>query len=184
MNADKHLVLAALFCATAAFAQVPPDTPPPPPPAESTDITSVGSLGWLNGCWGGQVNKRDFREQWAPLRGNTLIGMSSTVLEDKLQNYEYLRIEARADGVYYVALPSGKPADSFKLTSIRNDEREGASVYTFENTREDFPQRIVYRRGSEGWLYASIEGKINGQDRQQTFPMRRLDCETGDFIRK
>lgn len=174
MNANKYLALAA-FVTTCAVAQ----TPPAPP--EGTDINAVASLSWLNGCWGGTVNKRDFREQWAPVRGNTMIGMSSTVFEDKLQNYEYLRIEARADGVYYVALPSGKQQDSFKLTSIRPEERDGATFYTFENQREEFPQRIVYRRGTEGWLYATIEGKLNGQDRQQTFPMRRMNCETGEF---
>ena len=46
------------------------------------------------------------------------------------------------------------------------------------------PQRIVYRRGSEGWLYATIDGKVKGEDRQVIYPMRRIDCETGEFIRK
>ena len=43
---------------------------------------------------------------------------------------------------------------------------------------------IVYRRGSEGWLYASVEGKLRGEDRTVTYPMRRVGCESGEFIRK
>jgi len=184
MKTNKLLVLAMALAALSASAQVPPPAPPPPPPAESTDIGSVAAMGWLYGCWAGLVNKRDFREQWMPLRGNTMLGIGSTVLEDKLTSFEYLRIEARGDGVYYVALPSGKTEDAFKLVSIVNDEKEGASIYTFSNPAHEFPQRIVYRRGTEGWLYATIEGKVNGQDRQVTYPMRRIDCESGDFIRK
>jgi len=33
-----------------------------------TTTTDVGALAWLDGCWGGTVNQRDFREQWSPLR--------------------------------------------------------------------------------------------------------------------
>lgn len=183
MNAEKSLLLAVLVAATSVCAQVPADAPPPPP-AESTDVNSVASMGWLYGCWGGLVNKRSFREQWMPLRGDTMIGMSSTVNEDKMQDYEYLRIEAQADGVYYVALPSGQPPDKFKLVSINIDPREGATFYIFENPQHDFPQRVIYRRATEGWLYATVEGKLNGQDKRVTYPMRRIDCETGDFIRK
>jgi len=52
------------------------------------------------------------------------------------------------------------------------------------NPAAGFPAKITYRRGSEGWLYAAVEGKIDGADRQVTYPMRRIDCESGEFIRK
>ena len=118
-----------------------------------------------------------------PLRGNTLLGIGSTEFQDKLSSYEYLRIESRADGIFYVALPSEQKEAAFKLVSAVRDEREKATIFTFENPQHDFPQRITYRRGTEGWLYATIEGKSQGQDRQVTYPFRRIDCESGEFIR-
>lgn len=153
-----------------------------PPPAPAGDVYAVSSLSWLYGCWGGTVNQRNFREQWMPLRGNTMLGIGSTVYQDKLSSYEYLRIEARADGVFYVALPSGQKEAAFKLVSVTTDD--GATLFTFSNPEHDFPQRIIYRRATEGWLYATVEGKNNGQDRQVIYPMRRIDCESGDFIRE
>ena len=181
MNIRRHFLVGALFIATTAASQPSPESPPI---AESTDVNSVASMAWLYGCWGGLVNKRDFREQWMPFRGNTMVGMSSTMLDDKLQSYEYLRIEARTDGVYYVVHSSGKTEEAFKLVSIANDTRERASTYTFANPALEFPKRISYRRGTEGWLYATVEGKLNGQDQRVTYPMRRIDCENGEFIRK
>jgi hypothetical protein len=118
-----------------------------------------------------------------PLRGDTLLGIGSTEFEGKLSSYEYLRIERRADGIYYVALPSEQKEAAFKLVSAVKDERDKSSTFTFENLQHDFPQRISYRRGTEGWLYATVEGKVQGQDRQVTYPYRRIDCEGGEFIR-
>jgi hypothetical protein len=65
----------------------------------------LAPLAWLDGCWRGTVNQREFREHWMPLRGGLLLGMSQTVMGGKSQGYEYLRIESRPDGIYYVAQP-------------------------------------------------------------------------------
>ena len=142
----------------------------------------IESLGWLEGCWRGAVNQREFREYWLPLRGGMIVGAGHTVLQDKTQDFEYMRVEARADGVYFVVVPSGKPEASFKLTTIADDGR--GTEFTFVNGVDDFPQRIVYRRGSEGWLYASIDGKLNGEERKVIYPMRRIACESGEPVVK
>jgi len=179
MNAIRIFAAAAAWQAALAFAQ----TPAAAPEMIKLDTKSMSELSWLSGCWGGKVNQRDFREQWMPLRGSTLLGIGSTEFQDKLSSYEYLRIESRADGIFYVALPSEQKEAAFKLVSAVRDEREKATIFTFENPQHDFPQRITYRRGTEGWLYATIEGKSQGQDRQVTYPFRRIDCESGEFIR-
>ena len=80
-------------------------------------------------------------------------------------------------------MPSGQKETAFKLVTIEKDP-QGDVLHTFTNPANDFPQRIVYRRGTEGWLYATIDGKLKGEDRQVIYPMRRIDCETGEFIRK
>lgn len=179
MNAIRTLAAAAALCSAATLAQ----TPPAATEVVKLPTDAMAELTWLSGCWGGKVNGRDFREQWMPLRGNTLVGIGSTEFEGKLSSYEYLRIEARPDGVFYVALPSGQKEAAFKLVSAVRDERDKSSTFTFENAQHDFPQKISYRRGTEGWLYATVEGNVQGQDKQVTYPYRRIDCEGGEFIR-
>ncbi len=174
------LLAAALGVSVRAAAQVQP-APATAAPA-TNDVNAVASLAWLNGCWAGTVNQRDFREQWSPLRGDVLLGVGSTVYQGKAQSYEYLRIERRPDGVYYVALPSGQKEDAFKLVAIKTDDQD--TIFTFSNPQHDFPQTIIYRRATEGWLYAQVEGKLNGEAKQIIYPMRRIDCESGELIRK
>jgi hypothetical protein len=173
--AARHATVALLFAAAAAGAQTPPAAEEP-----------LASLAWLDGCWRGSVNQRDFREQWMPLRGGMLLGVSQLVMDGKTQGYEYLRLESRPDGVYYVATPSGAKEDAFKFVGKTIDTQgdRGDELFAFERSAQEFPQRIVYRRASGGWLYAQVEGKVNGADRQVIYPMRRVDCASGAFIMK
>jgi hypothetical protein len=177
-HAAAVVALIATLCG-AANAQAPAAEAPK---ASDAPATSLDALAWLEGCWRGSANQREFREHWLPLRGGMMVGMGQTVMQDKTQDYEYLRIESRPDGVYYVAIPSGKKESAFRLANVVTDDR--GTEYTFTNAIDEFPQRIVYRRGSEGWLYASIEGKLNGEDRKVLYPMRRIGCESGEVIRK
>jgi hypothetical protein len=155
-------------------------------PAEPRASTGgpLAALAWLEGCWRGSVNRREFREQWMPLRGNLLLGVSHMVMQDKTQGFEYLRLESRPDGIYYVASPSGQAESAFRLVSETADRAEGRNdqIFTFDNPAQEFPQKITYRRGSDGWLYAVVDGKSGGKDRQVMYPMRRVDCESGEFI--
>ena len=179
--------ISVLLPSTTAGAQTPAAVPADPARAEETRPASpLAPLAWLEGCWRGDVNQREYREHWMPLRGGVLIGVSQTVLQDKMQGYEYLRLESRPDGVFYVARPSGKAEAAFRLQEQTVDTREGRNdtIFTFVNPRSEFPQRIVYRRASEGWLYATVEGKVGGADRQVVYPLRRVDCESGELIRK
>lgn len=184
------LLAAVLFGAPVA-AQTAPVPPASPAPSSSAQAKLPGSdafasLAWLEGCWRGSVNQREFNEHWLPPRSNVMVGASHTVAQERTQSYEYLRLEVRPDGVYYVAVPSGQKEAAFRLvertvdtTAGRNDE-----IYTFANPAHDFPQKITYRRASEGWLYATVEGTVNGAPRQVIYPMRRIGCESGEFLRR
>ena len=185
------LYLAAAFVATSAAAQTPvpsatPPTPAAPPAAEAKTAPTgpLAPLAWLEGCWRGTAGLREFREQWMPLRGAMMLGVSQTVDKGETQDYEYLRLEQRSGSVFYVASPPGKAEIAFKFegeTSDKTNERND-TIFTFVNPANEFPKQIAYRRSSGGWLYAAVEGKVGGADRKATYPMRRIDCESGESI--
>jgi hypothetical protein len=193
-RASRAFAMAMLCCgsvlAGALHAQVPAPTPPPAPapaPAAAAPAKTAGpaleltSLSWLEGCWRGEVSQYEFREHWLPLRGGLMVGAGHVVFQGKTQDYGYLRLETRADGVYYVSISSARKEAAFKLTANSVDDKD--AIFTFTNSVDEFPQRVVYRRGSEGWLYATVEGKVNGEDKQVIYPMRRVDCKSGAVIR-
>lgn len=154
-----------------------------PNPASAT--SPLDQFAWLRGCWAGKVERREFIESWLPARGGMMVGVGHTVLqerkkrggEQKTSEFQYLRLEERADGLYYVAIESGTKETAFKFTSV--GEQLGRKAYTFVNPADAFPQKIVYLRGSEGWLYAQVAGKIGDNPKEVTYPMRHVDCVTG-----
>ncbi|CAG0990360.1 hypothetical protein BURK1_02231 [Burkholderiales bacterium] len=143
----------------------------------------LAPLAWLSGCWRGEVNRREFREFWQPLRGNLMVGVSRNALPERTISFEYLRLEPRADGVYYVSSSMGKSEIAFKLVS---STRDGADeIFTFgTGSTTGFPTALTYRRAGGGWLYVEVAGQAQGKDHKVIYPFRRVDCETGEFIRK
>ena len=183
----KLLCCVALL-AGAVHAQGPAPAPmPAPAPAAAAPAKTAGpalelkSLAWLDGCWRGEVAQYEFREHWLPMAGGLMVGAGHVVFQGKTQDYGYLRLETRADGVYYVSISSAKKEAAFKLTSTSVDDKD--TIFTFANAVDEFPQRVVYRRAAEGWLYAAVEGKVNSEDKQVIYPMRRVDCQSGALIR-
>jgi hypothetical protein len=113
---------------------------------------TLTDVSWITGSWqtapGG---RRQIEEHWTAAAGGSMMGVSRTVAGDKTVEFEYLRIEQRADGIYYVAHPKARcPGTDFKLT------RATATEAVFENPQHDFPKRIIYRKTDDG-LTASID---------------------------
>ena len=184
------LALTCCLPAASLHAQTPTPAEPAraaaPTPSETAKAVAppleLASLSWLDGCWRGEVAQYEFREHWLPLRGGLMVGAGHVVFQGKTQDYGYLRLETRPDGVYYVSISSAKKEAAFRLASATIDDKD--TIFTFARSGDEFPQRIVYRRGAEGWLYGSVEGKVKGEEKQVIYPMRRVDCQSGELIRK
>lgn len=137
----------------------------------SPQAAGADSLAWLSGCWQFERAGRRVREQWMPPDGGALLGMSRTVKDGALLEFEFVRIESRDGRLHYVAKPSGQEEAAFALA------RSGPDEVLFENPQHDFPQRIGYRRQSKDSLLAWVEGSRDGRDRRLEFPYQRVACE-------
>jgi hypothetical protein len=116
--------------------------------------TAIADLAWIAGDWQTAAGGRSqVEEHWTQPAGRTMIGMGRTIAGGKTTEFEYLRLEQRADAIYYVAHPKARsPGTDFKLTRVSAQEA------VFENPQHDFPKRIIYRKNVDGSLTASIDG--------------------------
>jgi len=129
---------------------------------------TIADLSWMAGDWqtapGGRTQ---IEEHWTGVAGGSMMGVSRTVAGEKTVEFEYLRIEQRSDGVYYVAHPKARcPGTDFKLT------RASATEAVFENPQHDFPKRIIYRKTGDYSLTASIDAGEG--TKSMTFAFRRM----------
>ncbi len=165
--------LALFLAAAAAAAQTAA-----PPSAAPKGQDALASLAWLEGCWKGAVTHREFTETWGAASGGTMRGTSRMVVDGVSQGDDALRLETRADALYYVVTPAGRSEEAFRFVGRSVDTLEGRSdeIFTFENPAQPFPQRISYRHTAGGALYAEVSGKVNGADRTVIYPMRKAEC--------
>ena len=135
-------------------------------PAPSPTVKDVA---WIAGCWEFTRGPRHVVENWMPVEGGTMIGVSRTVNDGKTTEWEFLIIREGPKGLDYVARPSGQAEATFTSTRVSSAE------VVFENPAHDFPTRIIYKRDGDA-LIASIEGPMNGQTRRIDFPYKKTSC--------
>ena len=133
-------------------------------------VAPIARLNWLHGCWLSEAGPRTVEEQWMAPRGGSMLGMSRTVQDGNLREYELIVIRQTAGALAYEAHPSGQPTATFTMKEL------GDSSVLFENLQHDFPQRIGYRRDAPDRLTAWIEGTSGGRTRRVEFPYRRAAC--------
>ncbi|WP_269532148.1 DUF6265 family protein [Chitinimonas sp. BJYL2] len=128
-------------------------------------------LAWLAGCWRQSAAESGSVEVWTLPAAGTLLGVSRTVRQGQLREFEFMRIHTLNDALHYTAQPSGRDETHFKLISGH------AKALVFENPHHDFPQRVLYTLQADGGLLARIEGSLQGKPRARDFPMQRVKCE-------
>ena len=150
-----HVVLAALIALTA----IRPGPRPNPQPGPSAG--RIAELAWLEGHWTGNDGPLRMEEIWTSADGGALVGLHKDVSTRggaaRMASFEFLRIEAGADGVAYVAQPGGQPPTRFPLVE------SGPRRAVFANLAHDFPQRILYWVDDAGALHARVEGPKGGK---------------------
>ena len=132
------------------------------PPAAAPRIAD---LAFLAGSWVAEGGPVRIEEQWLCPGPDGMVGMGRTtsVAKAKTVFFEYLRIEARADGLFYVAQPKGGPATEFPLVRLE------AGTVVFENFAHDFPKRIIYTKRPDGGLTARVEGDAAKPEQAEEF---------------
>jgi hypothetical protein len=153
----RSILLAAAFAAlgSEAFGQNPA------PPAGIPDAA------FLAGSWELVNGATRVEESWTCPGPDSMYATGRTLANGKTTFFEFLRIEARKDGVFYVAQPKGRPPTDFKLT------RHEAGVLVFENPEHDFPKRITYTKSGSDGLVARVEGDASSAEKAEEFRYTR-----------
>jgi uncharacterized protein DUF6265 len=145
--------LAALLAAATLFGSSRAGTS-----ATADDAGALAPVSWMAGNWETRDATPYVEEHWTAPAGGAMLGNSRVIKEGKMVEFEFLRIEARADGIFYVPQPSGKLPVDFKFTPTAKNEA------VFVNPgHSDHLKKIIYGKNADGTLTARIEGENNGK---------------------
>jgi hypothetical protein len=151
--------LIAVFATTTAFAAGPTAGRAPTPP--------LSAIAFMTGCWTGASSSGATIEERYETAENLMIGMTRYVRAGRVVDFEFTTVERTDTSFVMTPRPKGVPSDAFPLKEVG----DGRAVW--ENLKHDFPQRIIYRTGSDGSLIARIEGTTPRGARHMEWTMRR-----------
>jgi len=129
----------------------------------------LDALSWLAGSWINDDGGRHIEEMWTAPAADLMLGMSRTLSGGRTASFEFMRISVRADGVFYIAQPRGKPPVEFPLQSW-----DGTQAIFINPGNGDHLKRIIYRRNSDGSFTARIEGANQGAEFAEDYPYHRV----------
>lgn len=126
---------------------------------------------WLIGTWENKSLKGSIYETWSKTNDIELSGKSYILKEKDTIVFENIRLVQETDSLFYIPIVKnqneGLPV-RFSAKTISETQ------LIFENPQHDFPQIISYTKINTDYLTAEISGTKNGQNRKQTFPMKRV----------
>lgn len=154
MKAERSLLMSLMVALAMLGTLLPAQAP--------ADAHRIEDLGWISGHWQ-MTGKTSVEEHWTQPAGGTMLGVNRTLRGGKTVAFEFLRIETRPQGIFYVAHPNAQPGTDFRLTAL------SATEAIFENPAHDFPKRLVYRRNADGSLTARADGGASSADHAVEF---------------
>ena len=105
------------------------------------------------------------------MNDDELFGKSYILKEKDTIVFETIRLIREQDNLFYIPTVKNQNNNQpvrFALKAISD------TAFVFENLKHDFPQVISYTKINTDSLVATTSGTKNGQERSETFPMKRL----------
>jgi hypothetical protein len=126
---------------------------------------------WLIGTWENKTPRGTIFETWKKTSDKQYDAKSYVIREKDTMVFESITLKVSGDEIHYI--PAVKNQNEglpvvFKATTYTETEM------IFENPEHDFPQVISYNRITSDSLVAKISGTKNGQERSQSFPMKKI----------
>jgi hypothetical protein len=129
------------------------------------------ALHGLVGLWKMETSRGVLYEEWQLQNDHQLNGRSFKINNADTIVLERITLSLQGHSINYSPVVSNQNNGQtvhFTLISATNQH------YIFENKTHDFPQRIIYKLGSNKVLQARIEGTRNGKQMASDFNYSRV----------
>ncbi len=134
------------------------------------NFDKLEKMNWLVGQWENKMPEGLLVENWKKENDSTFSGSSYFINAKDTVHSESIRLTQKEEELIYTATVTGQNDDQpvdFKLTS------DTENSFTFENPAHDYPQKITYKKVDQNNLTATISGKQQGKESQESYPMKR-----------
>ena len=136
---------------------------------EKTNL--LNEIDWLIGTWENNSDKGNLLEIWKKENDSVYSGQSFYIKAKDTLHFETIQLKQISDSLLYSSSVKGQDNDlalDFKLTSKTQNQ------FVFENPKNDYPKKIVYKLITKDSLVAIISGIQQGKTSSETFSMKKI----------
>ncbi len=138
----------------------------------SQKVNLLDKAQWFIGTWQNQTSDGLFTEKWNQKNDSVYSAISTVVVNHKdTVFFESILLEQKNNELFYTVSVKDQNKElpvSFKLVNVT------ANQLVFENSTHDFPTKITYLKILEDSMVASISGLIDGKEKTEQFPMKKI----------
>ena len=138
----------------------------------SKKVNLLDTAKWFIGTWQNQTPDGLFTEQWNQKNDSVYSAISTVVVNQKdTVFFEPILLEQKNNELFYTVSVKDQNKEepvSFKLGNATGNQ------LVFENPKHDFPTKITYLKISEDSIVAFISGLIDGKEKIEQFPMKKI----------
>lgn len=136
---------------------------------EKTNL--LNEIDWLIGTWENNSDKGNLLEIWKKENDSVYSGQSFYIKAKDTLHFETIQLKQISDSLLYRSSVKGQDNDlalDFRLTSKTQNQ------FVFENPKNDYPKKIVYKLITRDSLVAIISGIQQGKASSETFSMKKI----------
>lgn len=130
----------------------------------------IASMDWLVGKWENNSDQGNLSETWEKADSNSYKGQSYFIKAKDTLHFESIHLKSTGENVLYTSTIKGQNNDKaveYKLTNAT------AKQLVFENLKQDYPKKIVYRQITQDSIMATISGVQQGKASTESYPLKR-----------
>jgi hypothetical protein len=125
----------------------------------------------LEGLWKMKTKRGAICEEWKKVNKNYLQNKGYMINGTDTIITERVALQRSNDDIFYTSIvedQNNKKPIVFILT------KSESNTFVFENTKHDFPKRIVYKIVTEDSLHAFIDDGMDGSKKRQNFYYKKV----------
>ncbi|WP_396171737.1 DUF6265 family protein [Flavobacterium sp.] len=139
---------------------------------KSKNVSKIVGADWLIGTWENKSDDGNLIETWKKVNDSLFIGESYFIKEKDTLHSEKIELKQKGENLLYISTIKGDNNDK-PITFKQNVEIEKQLV--FDNPKNDYPRKIVYKPFANGHLLIEISGIQQDKPSSTRYSMKKTE---------
>jgi hypothetical protein len=138
---------------------------------KSKEASKIIVADWLLGKWENTSENGNLSETWTKVSDSIFKGQSYFIKGKDTLHSEQIKLEQKGEALFYISTIRGQNNDE-PIAFSQNDTIEKQLV--FENSKNDFPQKISYIKITNDSIVIQISGIQQGKPSSAKYSMKKV----------